>query len=137
MHTTYNQRQIWLLVLIAINIFVSIVHYTDHIIFFDEYPETSLFTPQITHSLWLVMTPLCIAGYYLYIKRAFLSAYFCLYLYIIMSQITLGQYIITPMWHLSLKMNTLILLESVSAIPLLIFVAWSQLFLKESTVNSQ
>ncbi|MBD2359044.1 hypothetical protein H6G41_31405 [Tolypothrix sp. FACHB-123] len=137
MHTTYNQRQIWLLALIAINIFAAVWHYADHIIFFDDYPEPSWLIPQITDSLWLVMTPLSIAGYYQYLKKAFLSAYCCLYIYIIMSQITLGQYIITPMWHLSLKMNTLILLESITAIPLLIFVAWSQLFLKESTVNSQ
>ena len=125
MTTTNNQRHMWLLALIAINIFASLLHYIE------QYPETSWFTPQITDSLWLIMTPLSLAGYYQYIKKAFLSAYLCLYMYIIMSQITLGHYIITPMWHLSLKMNTLILLESVTAIPLLIFVAWSQLFLKE------
>jgi hypothetical protein len=137
MNTTYNQRQIWLLVLIVINIFASILHYVDNIIFFEQYPEPSWFTPQMTDSIWLIMTPLGLAGFYQYIKKAFSSAYLCLYLYIIMSQITLGHYIITPMWYLSFKMNTLILLESITAIPLLIFVAWSQLFLKESIVNSQ
>jgi hypothetical protein len=133
MNNTNNQRHLWLLFLIAINIFASILHYVDNIIFFDQYPEPSWFTPQITDSIWLIMTPLSLAGYYQYIKKAFSSAYLCLYMYIIMSQITLGHYVITPMWHLSLKMNTLILLESVTAIPLLIFVAWSQLFLKEGS----
>ncbi|OUL23099.1 hypothetical protein BV378_24210 [Nostoc sp. RF31YmG] len=125
MTTNNQQRQIWLLTLIAINIFASIVHY------FEQYPDPSWFTPQLTDSLWLIMSPFGLAGYYQYIKKAFSSAYLCLYIYIIMSQITLGHYILTPMWFLSLKMNTLILFESITAIPLLVFVAWSQLFLKE------
>ncbi|BAY98595.1 hypothetical protein NIES37_25470 [Tolypothrix tenuis PCC 7101] len=131
MNNDNQQRQIWLLGLIGINIVASILHYSDNIIFFKQYPEPSWFTPQITDSCWLVMTPLGLAGYYQYIKRSFNSAYLCLYLYIIMSQLTLGQYIITPMWELSMKMNTLILFEAVATIPLLAFVAWSQLLLKE------
>ncbi|MDZ8055040.1 MAG: hypothetical protein RMX68_005475 [Aulosira sp. ZfuVER01] len=131
MTTNNHQRQIWLLALIAINIFASILHYVD------RYPEPSWFTPQITDSLWLIMTPLSLAGYYQYIKKSFSSAYLCLYTYIIMSQITLGHNIITPLWHLALKMNTLILLESSTAIPLLIFVTWSQLFLKEGREATQ
>lgn len=131
MITNNHQRQIWLLTLIAVNIFASILHYLD------RYPEPSLFTPQITDSLWLIMTPLSLAGYYQYIKKSFSSAYLCLYTYIIMSQITLGHYILTPLWHLALKMNTLILFESITAIPLLIFLAWSQLFLKEGREATQ
>ncbi|BAY30448.1 hypothetical protein NIES2107_22930 [Nostoc carneum NIES-2107] len=131
MNNDNQQRQIWLLCLVGINIVASILHYSDNIIFFNQYPEPAWFTPQITDSCWLVMTPLSLAGYYQYIKRSFNSAYLCLYIYIIMSQLTLGHYIITPMWELSIKMNTLILFESIATIPLLAFVAWSQLLLKE------
>ncbi|BAY13776.1 hypothetical protein [Calothrix sp. NIES-2098] len=131
MNTNNHQRQMWLLGLIAINIFASILHYVD------RYTEPSWFTPQITDSLWLIMTPLSLAGYYQYIKKSFSSAYLCLYTYIIMSQITLGHYIITPLWHLSMKMNTLILFEFVTAIPLLLFLAWSQLLLKEGREATQ
>ncbi|OUL34711.1 hypothetical protein [Nostoc sp. 106C] len=131
MTTNNHQRQLWLLGLIVINIFASVLHYIY------QYPEPSWFTPQLTDSLWLIMTPLGLAGYYQYIKKAFSSAYLCLYTYIIMSQITLGHYVITPLWHLSLKMNTLILFESITAIPLLLFVAWSQLFLKEGNEATQ
>jgi hypothetical protein len=137
MNTDNHQRQIWLLCLVGINIVASILHYSDNIIFFDQYPEPSWFTPQITDSLWLMMTPLSLAGYYQYIKRSFTSAYLCLYLYIIISQVTLGHYIITPIWYLSVKMNTLILFESIASIPLLVFVAWSQLLLKEGKEATQ
>lgn len=131
MTTNNNQRQVWLLGLIAINIFASVLHYVD------QNPEPSWFAPQITDSLWLIMTPLGLAGYYQYIKKSFSSAYLCLYTYIIISQITLGHYIITPLWHLSLKTNTLILFESITAIPLLLFVGWSQFFLKEGREATQ
>jgi hypothetical protein len=131
MNTINNQRQLWLLGLIAINILASLLHYID------QYAEEFWLTPEITDSLWLIMTPLSLAGYYQYIKKSFSSAYLCLYTYIIMSQITLGHYIITPLWDLSLKTNTLMLFESITAIPLLIFVAWSQLFLKEGREATQ
>ncbi|MBD2209588.1 hypothetical protein H6G64_26415 [Calothrix sp. FACHB-156] len=131
MNTDNHQRQIWLLCLVGINIVASILHYRDNIILFNQYAKASWFTSQITDSCWLIMTPLGLAGYYQYIKRSFNSAYLCLYIYIIMSQLTLGQYIITPIWELSIKMNTLILFETVATIPLLAFVAWSQLLLKE------
>lgn len=51
--------------------------------------------------------------------------------YSLLSQLTLGHYLIAPIWDLSLKMNSLILIESFVAIPLLLFTLWSQFFLQE------
>lgn len=126
-----SQRQIWLLVLLILNIIASILHYTDNLIDFNSYPEPDCFSPYLTDSIWWLMTPLGIAGFYFYERKRFRLAYIGLYGYVLLSQLTLGHYLISPIWDLSLKMNSLILIESFAAIPLLLFTLWSQLVLRE------
>ena len=109
----------------------SILHYTDNLLHFDAYPEPDWFTPYLTDSIWWLMTPCGSAGFWFYRQQRFRFAYIGLYSYVLMSQLTLGHYLIDPIWRLSLKMNSLILLESLAAIPLAAFVLWSQFGLQE------
>lgn len=124
--TSYSRRQLWLLALLILNILASILHYTDNLIHFDTYPEPDWFTPYLTDSIWWLMTPCGIAGFWFYRQQTFRLAYLGLYSYALLSQLTLGHYAIAPIWTLSLKMNALILLESWVAIPLVIFALCSQ-----------
>lgn len=130
-NTSHHQRQTWLLALLIVNIVASILHYTDNLLHFDAYPEPEWFSPYLTDSIWWVMTPFGIAELWFYRQQKFRPAYICLYSYALLSQLTLGHYVIAPIWELSLKMNSLILLESWIAIPLVIFVLWSQFVLRE------
>ena len=129
--TLHSQRKIWLLCLLSVNIFASILHYADNIIYFDIYPEPDWFSPYLTDSIWWLMTPLGIAGFFFYQKKQFWLSYIGLYGYTLLSQLTLGHYLISPIWTLSIKMNSLILIESFVAIPLLLFTLWSQFYLSE------
>ena len=124
-------RQTWLLVLLITNVIASILHYTDNLIHFDAYPEPDWFSPYLTDSIWLVMTPIGIAGYFLYRQRKFYSAYLALLTYFVLSQFTLGHYLVAPIWELTTKMNFLILLESLIAYPILFFVLISQFIWQE------
>lgn len=129
--SSHHQRQVLLLVLLAVNILLSILHYADNLIHFDAYPEPEWFSPYLTDSIWLVMTPLGIAGFWFYRQQRFRWAYIGLYSYALLAQLTLGHYTVAPIWELSLKMNSLILLEAWAAVPLAIFTLWSQFILQE------
>jgi hypothetical protein len=129
--TSHHQRQTWLLALLLVNIIASILHYTDNLIHFDVYPEPDWFSPYLTDSIWWLMTPFGLAGFWFYRQQKFQLAYMGLYSYALLSQLTLGHYVVAPIWELSLKMNSLILLESWIAIPLFIFGFWSQFVLRE------
>ena len=126
-----SQRQSWLLILLLLNIIASILHYTDNLIYFDLYPEPDWFSPYLTDSIWWLMTPLGIGGFWFYRQKKFQLAYIGLYGYALLSQLTLGHYLISPIWDLSLKMNSLILIESFVAIPFLLFTLISQFFWQE------
>ena len=129
--THESHRSTLLLFLLILNIIASIFHYADNLIHFDAYPEPDWFSPYLTDSIWLLMTPLGIAGVWFYWQMKFRLAYIGIYSYALLSQLTLGHYLISPIWELSLKMNALILLESFLAIPLLLFALWSQFILCE------
>jgi hypothetical protein len=129
--TSHDQRQIGLLALLIVNIVASVLHYTDNLIHFDAYPEPDWFSPYLTDSIWWLMTPFGLAGFWFYRQRRFQLAYIGLYGYALLSQLTLGHYVVAPIWELSLKMNSLILLESWVAIPIALFGLWSQFGLRE------
>ncbi|MEM6840521.1 MAG: hypothetical protein AAF609_27285 [Cyanobacteria bacterium P01_C01_bin.120] len=131
-----NRNSVWPLTLLLLNICASILHYADNLLYFDAYPEPAWFSPFLTDSIWFVMTPLGMAGFWFYVQKKYRIAYFGLYSYVLLSQLTLSHYLISPIWELSLKMNMLILLESFMAIPLFVFLLWSQLILKESQYSS-
>jgi hypothetical protein len=61
MNTENNQHQTWLLILLAMNIFASILHYTDNFIFFDNYPAPNWMNTHSVYIAWLILTPFGLA----------------------------------------------------------------------------
>ena len=121
-----NNVKRWLLVLLAINIGASILHYVDNIVFFHTYPEPHWINPRIIDAFWLVMTPFAVSGYVLYDKGLRTYAYLCFYQYSLMSLLVLGHYQYGSMWEMSLKINLLIFVEAAAAIALIAYVIWLQ-----------
>ena len=116
----------WLLVLLAVNIGASILHYADNIVFFHTYPEPHWINPRIIDAFWLVMTPFAVSGYVLYGKGLRTYAYLCFYLYSLMSLLVFGHYQYGSMWEMSLKINLLIFVEAAVAIALIAYTMWLQ-----------
>jgi hypothetical protein len=106
----------WLLVLLAVNIGASVLHYVDNIVFFHTYPEPHWISPPIIDGFWFVMTPFAVLGYVLYGKGLRTYSYLCLYLYSLMSLLVLGHYRYGSMWEMSLKINLLIFTETFAAV---------------------
>lgn len=131
MNIKKNQSQTYLLILLAISIIATILHYTDNFIFFQKYPAPTWMYPHHVYIAWLILTPLGVAGYILYTKCAFWAAYLCLCIYSITSIGGLGHYLFAPMSDFSLKMNALIWLEAIAGTALLGFTIYSGLLLQE------
>ncbi|NJM68840.1 MAG: hypothetical protein HC862_00715 [Scytonema sp. RU_4_4] len=130
MNTENHQRQTWLLLLLAINIFASILHYTDNFLFFKNYPGLGT-NPHVVYIAWLILTPFGLAGYRQYRKGNFWTAYLCLCIYSMTSIGGLAHYLFASMWSFSWKMNALIWFEALAGITLLSFTIYSSLLLKE------
>jgi hypothetical protein len=121
-----NNSKKWLLIMLAVNVGASILHYVDNIVFFHTYPEPHWINPQIIDGFWFLMTPLAILGYALYSKGLRFYSYLCLYLYALMSLLVLGHYGYGSMWEMSLKINLLIFVEAVAAVALIAYTIWLQ-----------
>jgi|ERR1044072_3431222 hypothetical protein len=121
----------WLLVLLAVNIGASLLHYVDNIVFFHAYPEPHWISPRIIDAFWFVMTPFAVLGYVLYGKGLRTYSYLCLYLYSLMSLLVLGHYRYGSMWEMSLKINLLIFAEAFAAFALIAYTTWLQFRSKE------
>lgn len=98
----------------------------DNVIFFSQYPKPTWLNPSLVNILWFVMTSMGIAGYWLWQQSRLSIALTLLYLYVAMGQLTLGHYFYAPLWALTWKINSLILLESLTALVLGIYIAWLQ-----------
>ncbi|MCC9655268.1 hypothetical protein [Rhodopirellula halodulae] len=68
------------------------------------------------------MTPFAIAGYWYYTQNWADLGKWALVIYSVMSMLVLGHYLITPPWDVSLKINAFILLETLAAVVLLLYV---------------
>lgn len=116
----------WLLLIIAINVCVSILHYVDNIMFFPTYPEPHWINSQIVDAFWFIMTPFAVLGCVLYGKGLRNYSYLCLYLYSLMSLLVLGHYGYGSIWEMSLKINLPIFVEALAAVALATYTMWLQ-----------
>lgn len=116
----------WLLVVLAVNVGASILHYVDNIVFFHAYPEPHWINPRIIDAFWFVMTPFAVLGYVLYGKGLRTYSYICFYLYSLMSLLVLGHYRYGSIWEMSLKINLLIFVEAFAAVALIAYTMWLQ-----------
>lgn len=131
MNTAKNQRLTLLLILLATNIVATILHYTDNFIAFEKYPAPAWLHPEGVYIAWLILTPLAIAGYFLYTKGAFWFSYLCLWAYSVTSVGGLLHYQFAPIWEFSWKMNALIWFEALAGFALISFTLWSVFWLQE------
>ena len=70
-----NNAQIVLLILVALNIISTTLHYTDNAIFVEKYPEPEWFTTAGVFATLILMTPFGLLGYWLYRKEFFWWSY--------------------------------------------------------------
>lgn len=117
-----SPSRIQLLWLLIINILISIAHYIHNIVFLPEYHEPVWITPTLIDSLWFVMTPFGLVGYWLYCRGKLQAAKTSLLIYCGLSVLVLGHYVITPMWTLSLTINLVIWAEAIAASILAVYV---------------
>jgi len=107
--------------LVWFNIFTTILHYVDNILFFEHYPEPTWLNPTLVDAFWFVMTPFAFLGLWLIKRNRLQLGLVSMLLYCLMSLLVLGHYLI-PSEHISLKIHAFIWLETLAAIGLLVYV---------------
>lgn len=114
-----------LLAIVLFNLVSTWLHYSDNALFLSLYPGPEWFTPSGIWAAVIVMTPIGLAGYWLYTKGSFLISYVLLCVYSITSVSSPGHYLYPMTMPMSLKMHGLIWLDALSGLSLIIFVVWS------------
>ncbi len=127
-----NRQKLLLLSILVINLFATMLHYTDNFIFFDRYPAPVWMQPYHVYITWLGLAPFALVGYVLYTKRVFWSAYLCLGVFALTSIGGVGHYFFGAIATFSAKMHALIWFEELTGYALIGFLIWSGLILKES-----
>jgi hypothetical protein len=113
-----------LLVLVALNVVASVVHYADNIARWSLYPEPAWDNARLTDAFWLVMTPIGVAAYVLYRRGNRGTGLALSYVYGAMNLVVLGHYLFASPWAVSASVNASILFESATAACLLGYTAW-------------
>lgn len=114
-----------LLVILALNLISTWLHYTDNALFLNQYPGPEWFTPIGVLATVIMMTPIGLFGYWLYIRRSFWLSYLLLGVYSITSVSSPGHYLFPIVTPMSFKMHGLIWLDAVSGLSLIGFLLWS------------
>ena len=110
-------------ILLIINFAASVLHFGDNMLHFREYPEPAWISgPHVVDALWLLITPLLGAGWYLARRERKWASVAVLWSYGVLSMFVLGHYLYAPPSSLSFRVNFFILLEA-SAAALLILLA--------------
>src|ERR1700722_9594306 len=110
-----------LLGIVAVNIISTVLHYTDNVCFFSDYPEPTWLNAHIVDSIWFIMTPFAIAGLLLYGNGKRKSAFVSLGIYSLMSLLVLGHYLFAPFDGISLRIHLFIWMEAIAASVLLFY----------------
>jgi hypothetical protein len=114
-----------LLSIVVFNLISTWLHYTDNAIYVDRYPEPAWFTTIGVFVTIVIMTPIGLAGYWLYRQSQFLLAYVILGIYSITSISSPGHYLFPGAMAMTAKMHTLIWLDGLAGICLIGFLVWS------------
>ena len=130
------KNQTWLLIILASNIISTLFHYSDNYFFFNLYPAPDWMEPNQVYTAWLVLTPLAIAGYFLYQQRQFWLAYVFLFSYSLTSVSSIGHYFFGSPLELMAKMNLFICTDFLVGISLISFIFWSMFIRQEWRLES-
>jgi hypothetical protein len=114
-------RSTGLAVLVVANLVASILHFSDNIAHFHEYPEPAWIpSPGVVDGLWFVITPLLLLGWWLAARGIKTLSVALLWLYGALSLSVLGHYRFASPSNLSLRINLLIGCEALAALLLLV-----------------
>jgi hypothetical protein len=120
-----------LLLLLAISIATTAVHYTDNTLNFGKYPQAAGVTAGVVGMTWLLLTPLAILGYRLYTSGRLLLAYAALAAYSFVGVSTPGHYLEAGLSDFPWWRNLSIITDGVTGGAVLGFVLWSLLVARE------
>jgi hypothetical protein len=120
-----------LLAILVLNLISTWLHYTDNALFLNLYPGPEWFTPTGVMAVVIVMTPIGLLGYWLYIKQLFWLSYCFLGVYSITSVSSPGHYLFPMVTPMSIKMHGLIWLDGISGLSLIGFLLWSWILAQE------
>jgi hypothetical protein len=124
-------RQTLLLAIVILNLISTWLHYTDNAIFLDRYPGPAWFTTPGVFATVILMTPIGLLGYWLYLKRQFWLAYGALALYSITSLSSPGHYLFPGAMSMSVKMHSLIWVDAIAGVSLVIFLIGSSFVVQD------
>ena len=106
-------------------VLLTAVHYTDNYLYFDEYPQPASLRPWQIYAAWTLLTAVGVAGYRLFKSGYVAPAYVCLVVYSYTGTSSLGHYLYGPLSELSAKQHVFILVDGLTGLAVLAFVAWS------------
>ena len=110
---------------LVVGILVTLVHYTDNYLYFDDYPQPASLRRWQVYTGWLLLTAIGVAGYRLYARGHVGLAYACLVVYSYTGTSSLGHYLYGSLSEFSAKQHVLILTDGLSGVAVLAFIVWS------------
>ncbi len=116
-----------LLRVLLAGIVLTVVHYTDNYLYFDEYPQPASLRRWQVYTGWIVLTAVGVLGYRLYRSGYTAPAYVCLVVYSYTGTSSLGHYLYGSWSDFSAKQHVFILVDGATGLAVLAFVAWSML----------
>jgi hypothetical protein len=120
-----------LLSILIFNFVSTWLHYTDNAIYVDRYPGPAWFTPIGVFVTVAIMTPIGLAGYWLYHQNRFWLSYIVLGIYSITSISSPGHYLFPGVMAMTTKMHALIWLDAFTGSVLIGFILWSSTIAQE------
>ncbi len=120
---------------LAINVVVTSIHYSDNAIHLASYPGPTWFSPFGVMAIWVAMTLLSPIGYWLYVRRQFIAAYLCLGVYALTGLTSPGHYLYEGAQSMTVKMTVLIWSDAIAGLLIVGFLLRSGLFHREWQKN--
>lgn len=116
-------------------IVLTVVHYADNYLYFDEYPQPASLRRWQVYTGWIVLTAVGVLGYRLYRSGYTGAAYVALVVYSYTGTSSLGHYLYGSWSEFSAKQHVFILVDGATGLTVLAFVVWS-LFFRSRTRGS-
>ena len=106
---------------VAANLFASTAHFTDNAVRFVLYPEPRwISSPLVVVALWLAITPLLLAGWWLARREHFRLAAGAFGLYSLSSLFVVGHYAYAPVTTIRLSVHITIVANALAALALML-----------------
>ena len=105
---------------VVLNLVASAIHYSHNAMYFDAYPNEPVWlSPGRIDLLWFVISPLALAGYWLWSRGHDIGGRLLLGGYALLGLGVLGHYWLAPLAAHTAAMNLTIVLEALMALVLL------------------